>query len=82
MQTGDKVDEKLDETLILEVLAGGGKVCLAACFIFQYFLFLCTDKLFLCNGHLLLKLKRVLPKHMLTHLKSFNLYNVMFLSLP
>jgi hypothetical protein len=29
MQIGDEVDEKLDETLILEVLAGGGKVCVA-----------------------------------------------------
>lgn len=27
MQTGDKLDEGLGETLILEVLANGGKVC-------------------------------------------------------
>lgn len=27
MQTGDEVDDKLDETLILEILADGGKVC-------------------------------------------------------
>lgn len=27
MQTGDKLDEELGETLILEVLANGGKVC-------------------------------------------------------
>lgn len=32
MQTGDKAEEKLDETLILEVLAGGGKVGIATLF--------------------------------------------------
>ncbi|KAL5541456.1 hypothetical protein UlMin_009166 [Ulmus minor] len=30
-KTGDEVDEKLDETLILEVLAGGGKVHMIQC---------------------------------------------------
>lgn len=33
MQSGDKVEEKLEETLILEVLADGAKVCLTSfCF--------------------------------------------------
>ena len=40
MQTGDEADDKLDETLILDVLAGGGKVCAARLCCFCYFLFL------------------------------------------
>jgi len=35
IQIGDDVDKKLDETLILEVLAGGGKVCISY-FVFYY----------------------------------------------
>lgn len=46
MQTGDIVDEKLDETLILEVLAGGGKVCIAP-FISVSFVSLLTNFSFL-----------------------------------
>lgn len=34
MQTGDEADGKLDETLILDVLAGGGKVGVASLFLF------------------------------------------------
>jgi hypothetical protein len=42
MQIGDEVDEKLDETLILEVLAGGGKVCAATFFSITNFASLLT----------------------------------------
>lgn len=34
MQSGDKVDEKLEETMILEVLADGGKVCVTTFCVF------------------------------------------------
>lgn len=45
MQAGDEVDDKLDETLILDVHAGGGKVC--AAILFYYVIFYLSEMLVL-----------------------------------
>lgn len=48
MQNEDKVGNKVEETLILELLAGGGKVCVPnSNLMFTYFLFFVKAMLYL-----------------------------------